>query len=277
MAWLTRSSKFTVLTVALAFSLAVNLPAQVQAQASSSLGRELIEKIPNHWESIYLSEFDPPPSGEPSDLGRPGGTRGPGGTRDSKCQKSNLKNPVALVPSSGIGRTLAKYPTFSWYMPCMESASGVYLKFVLKDAYGKELYSVKYPLPHTVNAGIRSITLPTFVNLPPLEVNQKYYWQVGLIDPVYSSNNIYIDGGVKRVEENPNLAQRLKQATPQQRVVIYANDRLWYETLTTLVELRRQRPNDKNLAEAWNKLLASVGLGAIAEKPLFEHASKTHN
>ncbi|EGJ29481.1 MULTISPECIES: DUF928 domain-containing protein [Moorena] len=279
MAWLTRSSKFTLLTVALAFSLAVNLPAQVQAQASSSLGRELIEKIPNHWES-YLSEYDPPSddgNGTPSDLGRPGGTRGPGGTKATKCQKSNLKNPVALVPSSGMGTTVAEYPTFSWYMPCIESASGLYLKFVLKDAYEKEVYSVKYPLPDTVNHGIRSITLPTFVNLPPLEVNQNYDWQVRLIDPGDSSNNIYIDGGVKRVEEAPNLAERLKQATPQQRVVIYANDRLWYETLTTLVELRRQRPNDENLAEAWNKLLDSVGLGAIAEKALFEHASTTHN
>ncbi|NEQ88427.1 MAG: DUF928 domain-containing protein, partial [Moorea sp. SIO2I5] len=208
MAWLTRSSKFTLLMVALAFSLAVNLPAQVQAQASFSLGRELIEKIPNHWESIYLSEFDPHPTGEPEDLGRPGGTRGP-------CEKSNLKNPVALVPSSGMGTTVAKYPTFSWYMPCMESTLGLYLKFLLKDAYGKELYSVKYPLPHTVYSGIRSITLPSFVNLPPLEVNQKYYWQVGLIDPGDSSKNIYIDGGVKRVEEDPNLVQRLKQATPQ--------------------------------------------------------------
>ncbi|NEO62579.1 MAG: DUF928 domain-containing protein, partial [Moorea sp. SIO4G2] len=133
MAWLTRSSKFTVLTVALAFSLAVNLPAQVQAQASSSLGRELIEKIPNHWESIYLSEFDPPPTGEPSDLGRPGGTRGP------NCLKPNLNNPpVALVPISRMGTTVAEYPTFSWYMPSMESALGLSLKFVLKDADGKE-------------------------------------------------------------------------------------------------------------------------------------------
>ncbi len=283
MAWLTRSSKFTLLTVALALSLAVNLPAQVKAQASFSLGRELIEKIPNHWES-YLSEFNPPSDGEngtPSDLGRPGGTRGgniaSGGTMAPKCQKSNLKNPVALVPSSGMGTTVAEYPTFSWYMPCMESASGLDLEFVLKDAIGNEVYSVKYPLPDTVDAGIRSITLPTFVNLPPLEVHQNYDWQVRLIDPNNSSNNIYIDGAVKRVKENPNLAERLKQATPQQRVVIYVNDRLWYETLTTLLELRRQRPNDENLAEAWHKLLTSVGLDPIAKKPLFEQASRTNN
>ncbi|NEP48081.1 MAG: DUF928 domain-containing protein [Moorea sp. SIO3C2] len=271
MAWLTRSSKFTLLTVALAFTLAVNLPAQVKAQANFSLGRELIEKIPNHWESLYLSEFDPHPTGEPEDLGRPGGTRGP-------CDKPNLKNPpVALVPLSRMGTTVAEYPTFSWYMPSIESALGLHLKFVLKDADGKEVYSVKYPLPDTVNAGIRSITLPSFVNLPPLEVNHNYDWQVGLINPNCSLNNIYIDGGVKRVAEDPNLAQRLKQATPQQRVAIYANDRLWYETLTTLVELRRQRPNDENLAEAWHKLLTSVGLDPIAKKPLFEQASRTNN
>ncbi|NET81323.1 MAG: DUF928 domain-containing protein [Moorea sp. SIO1F2] len=272
MAWLTRSSKFTLLMVALAFTLAVNLPAQVQAQASFSLGRELIEKIPNHWE---LSEYNPPSDeendGTPSDLGRPGGTRGPG------CVKPNLKNPpVALVPSSTMGTTVAEYPTFSWYMPSIESALGLSLKFVLKDADGKELYSVKYPLPDTVYPGIRSITLPPFVNLPPLEVNQKYDWQVGLIDSLCPFNNIYIDGRVKRVEEDPNLAQSLKQATPQQRVVIYVNDRLWYETLTTLVELRRQSPNDENLAEAWHKLLISVGLDPIAKKPLFEQASRTN-
>ncbi|NEO38378.1 MAG: DUF928 domain-containing protein [Moorea sp. SIOASIH] len=271
MAWLTRSSKFTLLMVALAFSLAVNLPAQVQAQASFSLGRELIEKIPKHWES-YLSEYNPPPTGEPSDLGRPGGTRG-------DCYYiSDLKTPpVALVPLSGMGTTLAEYPTFSWYMPCIVFASGLYLNLVFKNADGKELYSVKYPLPDTVDPGIRSITIPPFVNLPPLEVNQNYHWQVRLIDPGDSSNNIYIDGGVKRVEEDPNLAQLLKQATPQQRVAIYANDRLWYETLTTLVELRRQSPNDENLKEALHKLLTSVGLDPIAKKPLFEQASRTNN
>lgn len=271
MAWLTRSSKFTLLMVALAFTLAVNLPAQVQAQASFSLGRELIEKIPNHWE---LSDYHPPSDGEngtPSDVGRPGGTRSP------NCPKPKLKNPpVALVPSSRMGTTVAEYPTFSWYMPSMESA-GLDLKFVLKDADGKELYSVNYPLPDQVNAGIRSITLPPFVNLPPLEVNQKYDWQVGLIDPGCSLNNIYIDGGVKRVEEAPKLVQRIKQATPQQRVAIYVNDRLWYETLTTLVELRRQSPNDENLKEALHKLLTSVGLDPIAKKPLFEQASRTNN
>ncbi|NEN95278.1 MAG: DUF928 domain-containing protein, partial [Moorea sp. SIO3I7] len=89
--------------------------------------------------------------------------------------------------------------------------------------------------------------------------------------------NIYIDGGIKRVKEDPNLVQGLKQATPQQRVAIYANHRLWYETLTTLVELRRQHPNDQNLAEAWHKLLTSVGLDPIAKKPLFEQASRTNN
>lgn len=271
MAWLTRSSKFTLLMVALAFALAVNLPAQVQAQASFSLGRELIEKIPNHWE---LSEYHPPSDGEngtPSDVGRPGGTRG-------DCDKvSNFKYPVALVPSSGMGTTVAEYPTFSWYMPCIENASGLYLDFVLKDADGKEVYLVKYPLLGTVNSGYTSITLPSFVNLPPLEVNQEYYWQVGLINPGDLSKNMYIDGGIKRVEEDPNLVQRLKKATAQQRVAIYANDRLWYETITTLVELRRQRPNDKNLAEAWNKLLASAGLGEIAEKSWFEQASRNNN
>jgi hypothetical protein len=70
-----------------------------------------------------------------------------------------------------------------------------------------------------------------------------------------------------RVRPDPTLAQRIQQATPKDRVALYANAGLWYETVATLVELRRARPNDNELAQAWNKLLNSVGLDNSFKRP----------
>jgi hypothetical protein len=58
------------------------------------------------------------------------------------------------------------------------------------------------------------------------------------------------------------------QATPSERVAIYAQAGLWYETVDSLLQLRRQYPNDKDLAEAWKTLLTTVGLGDISSEPI---------
>jgi hypothetical protein len=70
------------------------------------------------------------------------------------------------------------------------------------------------------------------------------------------------------VKPDPTLAQDLLQATPYERVAIYAKAGLWYETVESLLELRRKYPNDKNLAEAWKTLLKTVMLDEISSAPI---------
>jgi hypothetical protein len=177
-----------------------------------------------------------------------------------------------LVPASKIGSTIAEYPSIVWYMP-KSSASAV--EFVLSDANGQEIYSVNYALTKMfvegegeVSAhGLMSLTLPALAHLTPLEIGQDYQWELVLVcDREDRSGDVISVGGIRRVQLDPTLASRIQQATPPERVALYADARVWYETLTTLIELRRDRPNDKNLAEAWNKLLNSVGLSAISEE-----------
>jgi hypothetical protein len=84
---------------------------------------------------------------------------------------------------------------------------------------------------------------------------------------------MYVEGAIKRVEADPTLAQRLQRATPQERVAIYAKAQLWYEALGTLAELRRDRPNDPVLADAWTQLLDSVKLDTISRQPLYQGVS----
>lgn len=286
MVWFTHSSRFTLLAIALTgaltLGLTVNAPVGVQAQLrpNNTLG----EKLPNQW------EFSPPSAPtNPVPTNREGAaTRG----GQQECLQGS-ESLTALVPASGVGETAAEYPTFSWYMP-QTSASA--MEFVLRDAKGNDIYKSHYalasfaaypgssaalsrigrinstsPTPRVdrVSASrIMSLTLPAFANLSPLEIGQEYSWSLALIcDPNERAKDIIVGGAIKRVTSNPSLSGRIQQATPEERVALYADARLWYETLSSLVELRRDRPNNNDLTQAWNKLLTSVGLDAISKEP----------
>lgn len=292
MVWFKRSSRFKkpviLLIVALCVGLILNVPILVQAQLNPP---SLSNRLPNQWENLFTPppsrsnptpvstlggasrerEQFPVPSGSP---GAPVNTQG-GGTRGPECIHGN-NLPIALVPPSGTGTTVAEYPTILWYMPQTRATS---LKFVLRDANNQGIYSTQYLLaksPEGVtgnvvsNPGIKSLTLPPLANLPPLKIGQKYSWQLTLTcDSGNQDDDILVNGGIERVSLDPTLAQRLQIATPKQRVILYSDARLWYETLNTLMALRRDRPDDQEIAEAWAKLLGSVGLQAIAQEPLF--------
>lgn len=269
MAWFKRSSRCTMIALSLVLGLTLSVPTQVQAQLRSS---SLSNRIPNQWEL----GFRPPQRTGP---GAPVNTQG-GATRGDDCLPQG-QGPTALVPASGVGTTVAEYPTIFWYMP-QTSASEV--QFVLNDANDQEVYSVKYALTKSAqdglaSPGIMSLTLPAHANLSPLKIGEEYRWQVRLIcDASDSSAPVWAaDGGIKRIAPNLSLNSRLQQANPQERIAVYAEERVWYETVASLVELMRDRPNDPTLAEAWDKLLNSVGLEGIAEKPESQGVSNTNS
>lgn len=259
------SSRFLILATALTLGLAVNVPGRVQAQLNyPSLSSQLPEQGENSNqtkpspENLVSSSFRAPrSSGDGVPINREsGGRRGP------QCMKDNGL-PVPLVPASGIGETVAEYPTISWYLP-KTTAQGV--EFVLHDANGQEVYSVSYALAQSeedfVEPGIMSLTIPPFAKISPLEVGKEYSWKLKVMcDRGDSSSFKYeLGGSLKRVAINPTLERRIQQATPQERFALYAEARLWYETLNTMLELQQKSPNDQELASAWDKLLESVGL-----------------
>ncbi|MBE9128237.1 MULTISPECIES: DUF928 domain-containing protein [unclassified Coleofasciculus] len=266
MAWFTRSSRLTILTVALTLGLAVYLPKQVQAQFRTA---SLSSQIPDQW------QFTPPknPDSAPVSVNREGGaTRGP------ECIRTN-ESLVALVPESGmnktpgIGKTMAAYPTVFWYMPQTSAST---MEFVLQDADARDIYRVEYSLDQSGNdmggtPRIMSLTLPSFSNLPPLETNKDYYWQLALVcDPLDRSADVVVGGGIQRTSRDLVLESRLRQATPQEQMALYAKEGMWYDTLKTLVRLRQNSPQDPELAQAWDKLLNSVKLEVISKQPGLE-------
>ena len=257
MAQFMRLSHLTIMTVALTLGLAVNLPLQVKAQPRTT---SLRSQIPLQWE--------PPGTSSPTPVNREsGGTRGPDPQSRNECIQSEQKL-VALVPASGTGTTISPYPTIYWYMP-PTTASEVY--FLLKDANGQQVYSVKYNLARSAEgkintAGIMSLPLPALANLSPLKSGQTYEWSLILVcDPTDNSGNPVVEGNIQRVEPTPALAQRLQEATPQERLGLYATNRDWYETVRTLAELRRDFPNDPDVEQAWQKLLNSVQIKGVSQ------------
>lgn len=269
MAWLNHLSRFIILAalaLALTLALAVNIPpAQVQAQSSPfSLGNKLANAFR-------------PPTGTGTPINTQGGaTRGP-------CMKRDSKPFLALVPNPQTGEklwtgeTVATYPTIFWYMPELrpDGAPSPAVEFVLNDADDRQIYSAQYSLPKSSQgvAGTPGIMSLSVASLYPLEIGREYHWQLALMcnaEDSDRSEDIYLEGGFKRVQPDSTLAQRIQQATPQERVALYADKKLWYETLTALRQLRRERPDDPVVTDAWNKLLASVGLDLIAREPLIQ-------
>ena len=266
MARFKRSSRLKILAIALAVALmlglAVDIPARVQAQSKPD---SLTSKLPDQW------EFRAPraPGDKTPDYREGGVTRGPeDGNGDNCIEKDDLL--VALVPSS-VGATTAEYPTIYWYMPKTWASVA---EFRLQDADDQVVYYTKYFLAKSAKGmventpRIMSLSLPAFSNISPLKIGQEYQWSLWLTcgDPIDKSGRPYVEGKIKRVAADPALVRRISQATPQDRVALYADARLWYETLSTLIELQRDRPNSREVAEALDKLLTSVGLDKISQK-----------
>ncbi len=224
-------------------------------------------------------KFSPPPP--PPDRGAAGDR---GGAASRGCGVSN-QSVIALVPiyketlkqrqteafsvTKVWGLTTEKYPTFWFFIPYKKSTINS-IEFVLKDESSKPsqtLYRTIVTIPEV--PGIISIHLSA--NTPPLQVDKMYHWffKIKVIcNPQQPLEQEYVEGWVQRADLNPKLVDSLKQATPQQRVNLYAENGIWYDALTTLAELRLSKPEDPTLAVEWMNLLKSVDLENLAKQPL---------
>ena len=222
----------------------------------------LAQAIPRRWQAKQYR----PPIG----IGAPtrtegGGTRG--STANNRCPIVG-KSLTALVPGDRFGVTVAPYPTFFVYMPAASAqASPLSVEFELQDKGGNSIY--KSTFKTSGKPGILSLTLPSQAGLPPLTVGQDYKWLFSIIcQPDERSQDRAVEGWVRRIQLDATLNNQLKQASPQQQVQLYAGAEIWQDALATLVELRRNYPNDAAIAAAWQQLLSSADLNAIAQESL---------
>ncbi|MGC9524944.1 MAG: DUF928 domain-containing protein [Limnospira sp.] len=177
----------------------------------------------------------------------------------------------ALVPARG-GVTIAPYPTFWFYIPpAADVRATLEGYFVLEDAANRRIYETRLILPKTETLLAINITAET---LPPLEIGQSYRWffTVWNVDPACGNT---VSGTVERVASDPSLRAALETATYRERPQLYADHGIWYDSISTLAELRRTDPTDTTLATQWYNLLRSVGLEEFAEVPFTNRLSSS--
>ncbi|WP_293031120.1 DUF928 domain-containing protein, partial [Moorena sp. SIO3I8] len=183
--------------------------------------------------------FKPPNNGAP-------GNREDDGSRPG-CP--NVEKPfLALIPVTNWGETVSEYPTFWLYIPYGFGS----VDLVLEDENTQEkIYQTKFNI--TDRPGIASFGLP--LDAPPLDLGRKYRWQFLFFCSDNQSYDLSVDGIVKRVEKTSELISQLATAkTLREQIIVYAENGLWYETLTELAKLRRANPQDAQIAADWAAL-----------------------
>lgn len=195
---------------------------------------------------------------KPPNLGVPRTTAG-GATRSGTYCVAEKTGLTALVPPSKISLTTQARPTFFLYLP---KTTAQVAEFTLKDANEEDVYRTTIPL--TGQSGLVSFQLPS--TAPTLEVGKDYQWFFNVVcQPSDRLRDDFVTAWMRRVQPEESLVNALKNASARQRPNVYAQAGIWQDTLTTLTELRRIRPNDSTLSLEWNNLLRSVGLSQIPQ------------
>jgi hypothetical protein len=161
-----------------------------------------------------------------------------------------------------LGSTVAERPTFWFYVPYTLTPAHR-LEFVLQDETGNDIYKTSFTQSGT-SPGVVGVELPS--TAAPLEAGKMYHWFFSI--ECSPDEAVLVDGWVQRVPLNALLERQLEQATPKEKIALYANNHIWHEALTSLAELRRQNPEDDKLKEDWVTLLQSIDLNAIAQEPI---------
>lgn len=169
---------------------------------------------------------------------------------------------IALIPNTDAELTTQAHPTIFIYIP---DATIISAELSLWDENQKGLYQTTVSL--SGKSGIVGIPLPD--SAPSLAVGKRYKWSLALIcDRDRRSRDVVVEGWMQRTQLSSTLEEQIKTVEPLQRARLYAQNRVWYETLATLAELRRDRPDDSSIATEWQNLLQSVGLQDVAQAPV---------
>jgi len=170
-----------------------------------------------------------------------------------------------LIPESNIGLTLTESPTFFVYV----SQPAAQVKFVLLNEDESE---VVYESSLKIDkAGIVGVSISDKDKTKNIEVGKRYVWSFALAcDPQERSADYIVRGWMQRIEAQGNLNSDLANPDPRARLIAYAKNGIWYETVATLAQMRSRAPDDAGIKAEWTQLLKSQKLESIADQPLVQ-------
>ena len=156
--------------------------------------------------------------------------------------------------------TAEDQPPLVWYL---SKATSLPLEFTVLEGIGVDPI-LEVPLSSPAEAGVHLISLGEY-DLK-FEQGKTYQWFVSLIpDPARRSKDI-IAGGMLEVMSLPeNIAEAVKQATPQEATKILANAGFWYDAIGAISHEIQSDPSDQALHDVRASLLEQVDLNTVAQ------------
>jgi hypothetical protein len=199
------------------------------------------------------------------------GRRIGGGTRGGTCIDPP-ENLIALVPANTGVLTAKTYPDLLFYIP--GTTTPLSAKFELRDQDDHPVYQTTFTtavapkqddaVPKRNYSGeivslnyLRSLDAHP---LPQLTLEQIYHWSLAIVcDPTTGddTNNVTVDGWVKRVKPNPLLTMQLAHKSVVNQVKIYQKFGLWEDALVTVAQLKDSKSIASGFTEIWTQLLKS--------------------
>lgn len=189
------------------------------------------------------------------------------GARGDTEQDCKNAQPIPLTVGDDTPQlTLSSHPTFLFYIPKTKTNQPIKrIRFSLEDDSGEPIHR------ETVNdfssRGVININLPT--HQQSLEVGKQYTWKFttscNLTRPELDR---YVTGKIEVIKDENLSAQIQQTSNPLEQARLYATAGVWENAVSTLANLRRQRPNDPEVQQYWLELLESVDLQDVASQPL---------
>ncbi|KST66312.1 DUF928 domain-containing protein [Mastigocoleus testarum] len=232
---------------------------QAQAQGATS------EKTTNKQSKVTFK----PRKGERKPKVTVGGGRRDNGMCEASEEISSLgvksqtidKTLVPLLPSSKLGLTASSHPSFMVYIP---PTSAKAVEFTLENEEGEGIYQTEVNVANTPE--IISFTLAK--TEPGLEIDQDYRFVISIVCQQTGPKNPFVEGLVRRISPNSKLTNQLDKPKSLEQVILYSESGYWFEAVSNLAALKVSQPENLEIATAWESLLESVGLDAIAKTPL---------
>jgi hypothetical protein len=166
---------------------------------------------------------------------------------------------LALLPQTYFGTTVSQRAEIMVYLPQSQAREGV---FSLKDSEGNTLHEMNVPVSGQTE--VITIKIPT-----DLQLEKNYQWFLALkIDGQLTTRTPYVDGWIKRIRPNPEIAASMQQKDLLKQATAFGKHGVWYDCVATLAKLRATQPNNANLDKEWSELLESVGLKQIEKAPV---------
>lgn len=191
-----------------------------------------------------LFAYKPPLRGTP-------GNRVGGGTRGTD---RDIPVIVAIVPDH-TGLTTKGQPALYWHL---SNPTKYNIEFTLNDEQSIEPI-IEVNIKENGTQGFHVLRLSDYnINL---KQGIEYQWFVTVVrDPEQRSKDVIATGMIRHVEPSKTLIQKLTGADKKDMPYIYAEQGIWYETLSSLSDLIAENPNDSDLIRMRTSLLEQAGL-----------------